>query len=163
MKRSIFVWGLCALYTSTSLAQHTDFSGTWLFKDQQSISGNLYSNGVPKQITITQTGKALIIEKITAVGDGTDATSRDTLSFDGKPFKTLSPSKRPKEVTLKWNAAKEGFTTIATAFNPTDKTRADFKTTDTWSIENDQLVMIRKSENFTNGEVWQSKGIYDKQ
>lgn len=162
MKRSIFVSAICALFSMTSIAQ-TDFSGTWVFKDQQSISGNLYSNGVPKQITITQADKSMIIEKITAVGDGADATATDTLKFDGKPFKSITASKRNKATTLAWDASKNSFITIATAFNPTEKTKADFKTTDTWSIENDQLVMIRKSENFTNGEVWESKGIYEKQ
>ena len=163
MKRFFVLASLCLATIFSTYAQQTDFSGTWIFKDQQSISGNLYSNGVPKQITITQNNKSIIIEKITAVGDGTDATTRDTLTFDGKAFKSITASKRQKETILTWTDSKESFTTIATAFNPADNKKADFKTTDNWSIENDQLVMIRKSENFTNGEVWQSKGIYEKQ
>ena len=162
MNTSLSLLAIC-LFACLATNAQTDFSGTWIFKDQQSISGNLYSNGSPKQITIVQTDKNIIIKKVTAVGDGTDANTADTLFYNGKPFKSITSSKRNKESTFQWNDNKDSFTTIGTAFNPADKTKADFKTTDTWTIENDQLVLTRKSENFTNGEVWESKAVYDKQ
>lgn len=161
-KYFFFVTAICVLYSLSSAAQ-TDFSGTWLLKDHQSISGILYSNGVPKQITVTQTPKTLIIEKITAGADGADFTTIDTLPSDGKAFNSITASKRKKETTLKWNADKTGCMIQSMAYNPQEANKVDFRNTDTWILENDQLVQVRKNENFTNGETWESKAIYDKQ
>jgi hypothetical protein len=159
------ITALCTIFLLASLASkaQTDFTGGWSFNNQQSISGTLYSNGSPKQIVIRQKEKMMFIQKVSTNADGADYTTVDTLSFDGKPFKSTTLSKRYKETTFQWNDSKDGFTTIGTAFNPADKTKADMKTTDRWSIENDQLVLVRKAENFTNGEVWESKATYDKQ
>jgi hypothetical protein len=162
MKRIATICASFLLTSLTTIAQ-TDFSGTWDLQDQQSISGTLYSNGSPKQLVITQKDKSIFIQKTSTNTDGKDYTTVDTLTFDGKPFRSTTLSKKYKETTFTWNDSKDGFTTIGTAFNPADKTKADMKTTDRWSIENDQLVLIRKAENFTNGEVWESKALYSKQ
>ncbi len=47
-------------------AQNKDFSGTWNFTEQESISGKLYSNGSPKSFKITQSATQTIIEQTTA-------------------------------------------------------------------------------------------------
>jgi hypothetical protein len=156
---------LCTIFLLAFFATkaQTDFSGGWTFNNQQSISGTLYSNGSPKQIVIRQKDKTMFMQKVSTNADGNDYTTVDTLSFDGKPFVSTTLSKRYKETTLQWNNTKDGFTTTGNAFNPADKTKVDIRTTDRWSIENDQLVLVRKVENFTNGEVWKSKATYDKQ
>jgi mannose-6-phosphate isomerase-like protein (cupin superfamily) len=81
--------------------------------------------------------------------------------FDGKAFEMTTSSKRKKIVTIK----KEGNTYIESAlyYSAADNTKMDHKTTDTWSVENGQLILDRKDENLDNGETWESKATYEKQ
>lgn len=158
---------LITLFTMFSVAtveaQQTDFSGTWLFKDQASISGKLYSNGSPKQIKATQNAGAITIERLNVKPNGEEVASIETIGFNGKPFEKVTASKRKKVVILKWANDGKSFTETALLYSLTDSSKPDFKVTDTWRLEDGKLTMVRKDENFTNGEVWESKATYEKQ
>jgi len=149
------------LLTTAAFAQKTDFSGNWSFTEQSSISGKLYSNGSPKAIKITLTATAITLEKTSAGASG-DVTTSETVSLDGKPFETVTPTtKRKKVITIAWSS-NSALTEIASLYNATDPAKLDFKTTDTYTVENGELVLDRKTENFTNGETWESKANYSK-
>jgi len=151
-----------SLIATTGLVHaQSNFSGSWAFRDQQSISGTLYSNGSPKSVAIAQDSKTISITKVTA-GNDSDVTSTETVSFDGKPTETTTASKRKKSITCQWSADKKTFTEIALVFDATDSTKLYFRTTDAWSLDNGKLVLDRKAENQSNGEVWESKATYDK-
>lgn len=149
-----------SLLAIASYAQNKDFSGNWQFKEQESISGKLYSNGSPKVVKITQSAGQVVIESTTA-GQNGDITSSVTLAFDGKPAELKTSSGKRKVLTLNWNGT-SSFTTVASVYNLTDTQKLDFKTTDTYTIEGGSLVLQRKAENFTNSEVWESKAYYEK-
>ena len=85
---------LLLLITSNVFAQQTDFSGTWIFKDQQSISGNLYANGSPKQILVTQDSKGVNIASTTYYG-ASDTTMTEIFK-SSRPFETKSRTGRKK-------------------------------------------------------------------
>ena len=150
----------CFFSMSFSFAQNKDFSGSWKFAEQESVSGKLYSNGSPKSFKITQAANQTTIEQTSAGASG-DVTTSTTLSFDGKPTETKTGTGRKKIVTLTWNGT-SGYTTISTIYNAADPTKMDFKTTDIYTIDDKGLVLQRKAENFANGEVWESKAYYDK-
>lgn len=78
MKIKIILFFACLITGLTSIAQKTNFSGTWTLQDQQSISGKLYSNGVPKQIKVLQSANNIIIETTVAGSDG-DIVRADTI------------------------------------------------------------------------------------
>src|SRR6185437_14246375 len=101
MKKPALIAGI-VLFSMAAYAQQTDFSGTWVFGDQQSISGNLYSDVSPTQMKVTQKGDEIVIEKTTSAGNG-DVTTNETLTFDGKPFQTTTSSGRKKRITIKWS------------------------------------------------------------
>jgi hypothetical protein len=152
------------LLTSIVFAQKTDLSGNWTLKDQRSISGTLYSNGVPKQIKVTQTNDALVLETTTANAQGQDVMTTENLAFNGKKFETTTPSKRKKSVALTWDTAGKIYTHTSDLSKITDTNKVEIRYTDTWSLEDGKkLIMLRKAENFANGEVWESKSIYQKQ
>ncbi len=144
----------------TSNAQQQDFAGTWKLKEQKTISGTLYSNGVPKEMTITQTGNIITIDKVTA-GDGTDIKSSETPGTEAKPFEIITPAKRKKLITITWND--KGFVEIANLYSAADNTKLELTYTDIFTIENGELILIRKAENLFNGETWQSRSNYEKQ
>jgi hypothetical protein len=147
---------------ATAYSQKADFSGDWIFKDQQSISGKLYSNGVPKEIKATQKTDAITLEKTTAGANG-DVTITETVPFDGKPFETLTASKKKKTVMITWDPSQKSLTETIQIYSPADTNKVDHKDTDTWSLEDGNLVLTRKDENFTNGETWEEKAVYGKQ
>lgn len=158
--KKIFI-SLTAIVISANAFAQTELSGFWTFDKQESISGKLYSNGSPETVKISLDGSNLNIEKSTAVGDGTYTKANETLVLDGKASEVITASKRKKVITLK----KEGnkYIEFAILYNATDPTKIDRKVTDTWSVEEGQLVLDRKDENLTNGETWESKATYSKQ
>jgi hypothetical protein len=151
------------LFAAFSFAQKTDFSGTWNLKDQKSISGTLYSNGVPNQIKIIQTKDALSLETTTANGQGQDVTTTESLAFDGKKFETTTASKRKKSISIAWDKDGKTFIRASDLSQTTDTSKVEIKYTDTWSIDGGKLILLRKAENFSNGEEWEAKAIYEKQ
>jgi hypothetical protein len=152
------------LLTTIVFAQKTDFSGTWILKDQISISGTLYGNGVPKQIKVTQTNDNLILESITSNAQGQDITTTENLAFNGDKFEATTASKRKKSVTLSRDQEGTTFTRTSDLSQITDTNKIEIRYTDTWSLEDGKkLILLRKAENFANGEVWESKSIYQKQ
>jgi hypothetical protein len=60
---------------------------------------------------------------------------------------------------------KDGKTFIRTSdlSQTTDTSKVEIKYTDTWSIDEGKLILLRKAENFSNGEEWEAKAIYEKQ
>jgi len=145
----------------TKVQAQTNLSGSWAFKEQQSVSGTLYSNGSPKTVLVEQDAKAISITKVTA-GSDSDVTSTETVSFNGQPFVTATPSKHKKTITGQWSTDKKSFTEITLVFDATDSSKLYFRTTDTWSLDGSELVLDRKAENQANGEIWESKATYNK-
>lgn len=152
---------LCSV--ATIIAQRADFSGTWKFKEQASITGNLYSNGSPRQIKITQKDKDIVIEKTATDENGKDVTGTDSLNFDKGVFEKITKSKRKKRITIQWTEDGKGFTEITTLYTAADHSKPEFTYTDQFSLVGGNLVLIRKAENFENKESWESSSIYEKQ
>jgi hypothetical protein len=150
------------LLTTIAFAQKTDFSGTWNLKDQKSISGALYSNGVPKQIKITQAKDAFTLDMTTANAQGQDVTTTESLAFNGKKFESTTASKRKKSISITWDKEGKTFTRTSDLSQTTDTSKVEIRYTDKWSIDDGKLMLDRKAENFLNGETWESKSVYQK-
>jgi hypothetical protein len=99
MKRLLSVFTVL-FFTSIAFGQKTDFSGTWTLKDQKSISGMLYSNGVPKKIKVTQTNDAVVLETTTANAQGQDITTQKILHSMVKNMKQQRPQKEKNQLNL---------------------------------------------------------------
>src|SRR5450631_4335906 len=115
MKLIGFLMFLC----TATYAQSKNFTGTWSLSDQQSISGTLYSNGVPKQIKVTLNDSSLNMEKTTANSDQ-DVTIMEKANLDGKPTATITSSKRKKVVTIRRDNDENNFTEIVNFYMAED-------------------------------------------
>lgn len=149
------------LISGLSYAQTNNLAGIWNFKEQQSISGNLYANGSPKQVTIKQTNDIFEFEFITADEEG-DTKSNEKIS-SGKELESTTPMGRKKISKIQWSADGKTLTETTNIYSKTDVGKFDFKFTDSWTITDGKLILDRKNENFTNGETWESKATYEKQ
>lgn len=157
-------FSLAASFSVTILFAQTDFSGTYNFTTQQSISGKLYSNGNPKSVTIEQDTTSMIITTITAAGNGTNVTETNKFSFDGKPIEVIgAKSKRKRISTFTWSADKISFTITLKIYSATDPTHVDYGQTDIWKMQDGDLVLDRSAENGNNGETWEAKAMFEKQ
>jgi hypothetical protein len=157
---SLAIAMLLFLCSNTVLAQ-TNFTGAWNFKEQESISGNLYGNGSPSKVTITINGSDQKMDYLTSDGQN-DIPTSETFT-GGKTFETKTKAGRKKVVVLTWSADKNTFTEISSIYSLTDANKLDFKNTDVWTLADGKLILDRKNENFTNGETWESKATYEKQ
>jgi len=141
-------------------AQNASLNGNWNFKDQQSISGNIYENGSPKKAAITQNGDRLKLTTTISTGD-LDSTFTEALSI--MPFETITGRSHKKKVSvISWLPDHSGFTEISTIYSKDDSSKADYRNTDKWTLQHGQLTLDRKSENFINGETWESTATYTK-
>ncbi len=157
------ILALALVFIGANVAtQKTNFSGTWTFKEQTSISGNLYSNGSPKQIKIDQHEKEIAIQKTSLDEKGEDFTQTDSLRFEGAPFEKITKSKRKKKISIQWTDDGKGFTATTSIFSAADNSKMEFQFTDRFSMEEGKLILIRKAENFENGESWESRSTYEK-
>jgi hypothetical protein len=145
-------------------SQKADFSGTWIIKDQKSVSGTLYHNGVPKQLKVIQKADCITIDKITIKDSSEDITTTETIGFDGKPFETYTPSRRKKMVLIKWEDNSQCLVEIASYSSAANEKSLDYKITDTWILSDSGKKLILTRVNESNiGESWTMKAIYDKQ
>jgi hypothetical protein len=160
----IIIFSFLALASFQVVSAQKDFSGTWKFKSQQSVDGNLYNNGSPVQIKITQDNQKIVIEKQNDNGQGVISTTADTVTADGKPIEVVTKSKRKKVITLSWAGDKNSFTEAVNIYSLTDPGKVDYKVIDIYSLNSNStaLSLDRKDENNTNGEVWESIATYSK-
>jgi hypothetical protein len=158
-----FILSFTLLNGFSGWSQKVNFSGKWILKDQHRISGNLYDNGVPKQMNIIQESDSMIIERVTMNQNQKDVRSVETIRFDGKLNNTVTPSKRKKTVMIKWSNDGQDFVETSIYNSAVDESKVDFKITDTWTLSNNgkTLTMMRVNES-NIGESWASKAIYDK-
>lgn len=159
MKKSTFVLVACILSMSV-FAQKSNFSGNWIFKEQESVSGKLYVNGSPKQISIKQKEGTIDFEKVSAGANG-DVTTKETVEV-GKAYDYVSATKRKRSISITWSAGGDSFTTVTKLFKDEAGTQLFHIVTDTYTLEYGGLVLKRKDENKENGEVWESKALYEK-
>ena len=152
---------LCFLVLS-AFAQKVDFSGSWNFTKQESISGKLYSNGSPMQINIMQSIALLSIDKINTGANNANVTISEKLTTEGKPVESITASKKKKTITTTWAADGKSFIRFTTISGQEDVSKLERKVTDSYSIVDGTLVLQRKDENLVNGEVWESKAYYVK-
>lgn len=157
--KTIATIALCICISFGAFAQKAAFSGKWVFKSHESISGNLYVNGSPKLIGIDISDNLLSLEKTTEVS-GNDITTIEKIP-NGKNFEFVGASKRKKIVSVSWAKDGNSFITSTKVYDDPSAKNLVRIITDTYSLEYGELVLVRKDENIENGEVWESKALYE--
>lgn len=147
---------------SCTVAAQTNYSGTWNFKEKQSVSGPDYSNALPKQLIVAQNKDSLIVTTVSMGAGGEDMSHRQALPMNGKTISVKAG--RKFDTHLSWSADKKTLT-ITTAISKADNAdEVELTRVDAWTVSADgkELTFDRKSIE-TVSENWESKGIYSKQ
>jgi hypothetical protein len=162
MKR-LFLATAILLFAITVMAQKTDLSGTWKLKDNKSISGTLYGNAVPQQIKITQAKELLTLETNEEQQFPTDIIGTEKLPLSGKSVDaTVGEKKKKKTTTAKFEKDGSKCTRVCSLYEEDGK-NIYVTYTDILSMDGSNMILRRKGENFSNGEVWECESIYEKQ
>ena len=159
--KKVFLTLLKLLLVAIAFSQ-TNFSGTWIFKDKQMITGPEYANALPKQIKVDQQRDSILIESISVGGNGNDVTSKQTIAMNGRESAAVSAMNKIKYTkSLAWSSDKKTLT-ITTIFSmPENENEVDFTRVEIWIIANGKLNIDKKSIE-TRSETWEIKGVFEK-
>lgn len=160
MKKAILL--TCAVAIGYVVSAQSNFSGKWIFVNQESVSGTLYGNGSPVSFVVKQDANSITIERTSMGADKNNIVVTETILFGGKPTETKASDGSPKTLSATWSADKKSFVLESIIYNASDKSKQQRKIIDTWTMDNGRLLLQRKSENFANAEVWESKAWYEK-
>ena len=144
-------------------AQKTDFSGTWVLKNQIHLFGPNYSNGVPLEIEIKQTESNITIRRISYVTNDQKDTTDEILDFDGRPTVIATKSKRNKNIELKWEAESELLIHTVQISYPNDNTKIETTRNETWHLSKSKNeITISKKDYYssTDSLIFEVKGEY---
>ena len=162
--RFTLIVAIITIMSAATFSQQTNFSGTWVIREKQHVTGPEYINAMAKQIKVEQAKDSLIIETVTDGGEGKDVTSRQSYALNGKPsFATSTISKRKYTKTLAWSPDKKVLT-ITTVFSmPENEKETDLTRVETWTLSADgKHLNVDKKSIETRSETWEVKGAFEK-
>lgn len=151
------------LFAATAVTAQTNFSGTWVQKNKEFISGPKYANAVPEQVKLTPKKDSIAFEVISIAQNNSTDTAHYTLATNGGLFSDISKSKRKYTKKLQLSADKKTMTVTSIYKSAENDTEVEITRTETWSLSADgkQLTLNRKSDE-TKSESWEAKGTYEK-
>jgi len=165
MKRSIVLSFTALLFFASfkTQAQMTDFSGTWKLMNTQSISGTLYVNAVPSQLTINISGQLLNLEK-TVKNQNSDTTYTEHLDESRKKKTVYIDAESKKDITLTWGEGHKSFTEEL-IYGTTSADRMDRKVIQTYNLAEDgqTLTLLVVYNNLKENTQFSMKATYAKQ
>jgi hypothetical protein len=100
------LFGVVVLVMGASMSYaQVDFSGTWILKSKEYISGTKYSNAVSERMKVIQRKDSLIVES-------GETNNRSSYPMDGSKASFSHLANRRKSIhSLRWEADKKTITT----------------------------------------------------
>jgi mannan endo-1,4-beta-mannosidase len=126
-----------------------NFTGTWIFDEENSTLDNFGIGNVPYKMTIAQEDNDLIVEKSFIVEWGDDRVTIDSLTMDGKEFKSVFWNS-PRITTVNWTEVRDTLLIESkVTFNMGDRT-SEMVSTEAWTLQQrgNILSIIQQSRSF---------------
>jgi len=156
------------LITNFAKGREVTFSGSWKLIQRTSLTGKDYFNGIPKSITVNETGNKLTISRATniATPDDVGNTASETLTHDGKPSTNQTAVKKTRISVIDPGPDKLNFTEKTTIADPAEQNKILFSISKsrTLSVDGKSLTITRSFASATDpNDKWSMKGVYQKQ
>lgn len=139
-----------------------DFTGEWVFNEEESILDNFGVGNLPYKLGITQKGNDLAIQKTFIVEWGDDRVIEEKLTLDGKEIRTEFRNS-PRITTASWS--EDGDKLIIASkvtFTRGDRT-FEMATNEVWSLQQrGKILSIEQTSTSFRGERKMTM-IFDKQ
>lgn len=162
MKINIVISCLFSLVFVVNGFAQQQFSGNWKTKTLTHISGPKYGNAIQSSMQVSVSSDSIIIETVTPGGGGKTTTGRQVYSLDGKAFTSTSATSKRKYIKTYALSVDKNTMTLTTVFYVPEKdNEIDFTRVETWTIENGQLILNKKSIE-TRSETWEVKAVFEK-
>lgn len=141
---------LAFLFSVNVSGQKADFSGTWkIDRSKIPATGNF---PVLVQININIKGDSLLTERIYDTGDGQVYPFKENLTLDGKEA-AITVYEMPRKSKATWKEKDVILIHEATTTANGSNGPVDFKSTETWSVDNvKNILTISFSNNSMAGE-----------
>ncbi|WP_431213591.1 thioredoxin family protein [Puia sp. P3] len=164
LKNTISLAVVFMLVTADSFAfeRRPDFSGSWILKARQSLSGTDYADGLPEQMRISQNNytHTITILTITPTEHGLD-TGNYTLKLGGSPINTVSPSGKNKVIRFEYSADSMGMTETTMYSRPNESNPYRISKMYWRLAEGGSNIEIVREDKFGKVEEnWSIKGLY---
>ncbi|MEJ2053581.1 MAG: hypothetical protein P8X42_06640 [Calditrichaceae bacterium] len=128
-----------------------DFTGSWIFNEDESIIDNMGVSLLPYKMAIKHNEDRLIIEKMFIVEWGDNRSRIDTLALDGEVSETIAEYwNTPQIITAGWSEDKDTLRISTKISYDRNGQPAEMTTLEKWVIKNDgkALEVNYKSESF---------------
>lgn len=140
--------------------ERANLSGDWKLNEGKSELGEFGGRFAARTIKIEQKEDAITIAKTAPSFNGGDATTTETLTFDGKESETTVFGSSKKKSSAKWSDDGQSLIISYTILFERNGQTTELKGTETWSLKDGSLSLMTVSSS-PRGETT-TKAMYDK-
>ena len=150
------------LFAFTTKLYRSDFSGDWKLNESKSDLGQM-AQFATKAIKTDQKDNAITISRTAPGFDGGDATTSETLSYDGKETESTVFGSSKRKASAKWSDDGNALTVNYVLNLDFNGQTFDVKGTETWTLSSDgKTLTVQTNASSPQGDIT-SKAVYDKQ
>jgi uncharacterized membrane protein len=140
-----------------------NYTGTWKLSEQKSDLGEFGGRIAPKKIKAEQKDDAIAIARTGTGFDGSDYTTNETLTFDGKTAETTVFESSKKKSTIKWSEDGNSFViTYVLVLNFNGET-SEINGTEAWSLSEDGKTLTAQTKSTSPQGEFAMKAVYEKE
>jgi hypothetical protein len=149
------------LLSFATLPAKINLSGEWKLNEGKSELGDFGSRFAARTIKVEQKDDAITISKTAPSFNGGDATTTETLTFDGKESETTVFGSSKKKSVAKWADDGQSLTISYTIAFERDGQTTEIKGNETWSLTKEGSLSLVTFSSSPRGDIT-TKGVYDK-
>jgi hypothetical protein len=140
--------------------EKTNFSGSWAFNESKSILGEGGNFRMASQITVTQEGNNLTVERVRTNQNGEAMTTSEKFTLDGK--ESVNDSGRgPSKATVTWSADGKALNFAITRTFDRDGETMTIKSTEGWTLTDAKTLSLLSTFTMQDQEM-KTTLVYDK-
>jgi hypothetical protein len=144
-----------------SMPDRANFSGEWKLNEGKSELGDFGGRFAARTIKVEQKEDAISISKTAPSFNGGDATTTESLTFDGKVSETTVFGSSKKKSTAKWSDDGQTLTISYSVLFEREGQTTEFKGTETWTLTKEGSLSLVTVSSSPRGENT-TKAVYDK-
>ncbi|HLG41401.1 MAG TPA: hypothetical protein VI461_17105 [Chitinophagaceae bacterium] len=150
------------LLAFNSKPERANFSGEWKLNEGKSDLGQL-AQWTTRIIKTKQTNDSISLARTAPSFDGSDVTSIENLSFDGKESETPLQGNSKKKATAKWSDDGQTLTITYTLMLDFNGQMTEIKGTETLTLADGGKTLVSQGSSSSSFGDFTTKALYDKQ
>jgi hypothetical protein len=145
----------------TAMPDRASLAGEWKLNEGKSELGEFGGRFAARTIKVEQTANAITISKTAPSFGGEDATTTETLSFDGKEAESTVFGNSKKKSVAKWSDDGQALTISYTIAFERDGQTGEITGKEAWSLAKDGSLSLITVSTSPFGDMT-TKAVYDK-